>query len=220
MKYLKKIETKDDLTTVRQRPNLVLVNSTKEVLYNAVPNGFYIEHIDSTLYTLNEWETAGFEGDLANGVAVITDDCRFVISKEDAATSVEWSNSKNIVQGVTIATNNEESYTDYEGKSNTLAMLIDGNQPVANACDEYVFPNGKRGYLPAQGEWKTVFENITSVRKLLSAIGAEPITQKNLWSSTQYSEEKAFECYLENYGATWATDKKQTRYYARAFTTL
>lgn len=34
MKYLKKIETENDLYLVKDKPNIVLINSTKKVLYN------------------------------------------------------------------------------------------------------------------------------------------------------------------------------------------
>lgn len=220
MRNLKKIETVDDLSVVRKRPNLVLVNSTKEVLYNATPKGVYVEHIDGTLYTESEWKTGGFTGDMANGVAVITDNCRFVIAKEDAATSVKWSEKNVLIQGVTTVSTNEESYKDYNGKANTEAMLVDGNQPAANACNEYVFPNGKIGYLPAMGEWREVWNNRRLVISYLTLIEAETIREIGMWSSTQTSETYAFMCSMDYSSSGFGANVKSKSVHARAFTTL
>lgn len=202
MKYLKKIETEEDLTVVRKRPNLVLVNSTKKVLYNVIPKGVYIEHIDGSLYTEEEWQIEGFSSDVANGIAVITDEARFVISKEDIGSDIVWShNAALLIDKVTTTTSAEEAQMDFRGEKNTdFIVSSDDEADAAILCSEYVFANGQKGYLPALGEWRIVLDNFDEIAKALSKIGAEPIDNSNTntyyWSSTQASKEFAWYVYV------------------------
>lgn len=66
------------------QPNVVLVGDEARILYNVepqLPKGAFIQHIDGKLYTTDQWSAMGFTNDEANGVAVISDNAKFVIAK-------------------------------------------------------------------------------------------------------------------------------------------
>ena len=157
-----------------------------------LPLGVFIQHVDGSLYTADEWTAKGFASADANGVAVSAEECAFVIAKE-AAVSKSWStDSKNIVNGI-VATNSEAvALTDYLGEHNTTLMTATDTKYAGYYCANYTFPNGKKGYLAALGEWKIVCQNITDIDASFVLLGCGAISDKFFWSSTQYSSTEAW----------------------------
>lgn len=46
---------------MRYNPNVVLVKEPRNILYDVMPPlGVYIQHIDGSLYTTDEWTANGF----------------------------------------------------------------------------------------------------------------------------------------------------------------
>ena len=221
MKYLKKFDTEEDLQYVRANPNLILINNTKKVLYNVpVPNGVYIQHISGVLYTKEEWQSEGYDKGQANGVAVITDNAKFVVAKNSYENVVWSSNSTDLVEGATVTTNNK--IEDYNGKANTDAMLMTDVSGAAYTCVNYSFPNGSKGYLPALGELRELYKNKAKAVSALNLIdGGVLFPASFLWSSTQYSAVESWG--LKGYSDVeegYRNQSKSTGYYVRPFTTL
>ena len=187
--------------------------------------GIFIEDIDGNLYTEAQWDGSK----TANGIAVLTDNCRFVIAKEDASSSdLRWGGYGKTVPDIVTSKSSSTAVLDYDGAGNTpkiieyLAGTNDGyvdGAPAAEACAAFTFPNGKKGYLPALGEWKTAYNNKTAVESAMTLIGGAAIQTDFYWSSTQYSSNNSWTLSW-NHGSLSNTYKGNTGYYVRAFTTL
>lgn len=166
--------------------------------------GVFIEDIDGNLYTETEWDGSK----TANGIAVLTDNCRFVIAKQNASSSnLRWGGYGKTVPDIVTATSSATAVLDYDGAGNTpkiieyLAGTNDGSvdgAPAAEACAAFTFPNGKKGYLPALGEWKTAYNNKTAVESAMTLIGGEAIQTNYYWSSTQNSSNRSWYLYWIN----------------------
>lgn len=185
--------------------------------------GVYIEDVDGYLYTEAEWDGSK----TANGIAVLTDNCRFVMALEDAYTSTcRWGGYGNTVSGIVTSTNSSTAQADYAGYSNTdtIISVLNGHYdnyvtgaPAAEYCKAFTYPNGKKGYLGAAGEWQAALDNKDAIESALMMCGCSELTS-TYWTSTQYSS---------NY--SWVmlwTDKrlfylnKRYRYSVRAFAAL
>ena len=149
-----------------------------------VPNGVYIQDVDGNLYTESEWDTMK----VANGIAVVTDECSFVIALEDARENVQWS-EYGYARSLTMTTDSEEAVLDFNGLGNTNNMISTAfsKNNAAQYCRDYIFPNGQIGYLGAAGEWNAVMNSFDEIEELLSIIGGESFKEDN-WTSTEYDE--------------------------------
>ena len=187
------------------------------------PNGVYIQHIDGKLYTADEWTAKGFSNDEANGVAVLTDEAKFVIAKEDSPTGKKmWAtDTTNLLSEVTTTTVYADALKDYMGYNNTQKMLVVDKNEAAYNCANYIFPNGNNGYLPSSGEWAIAQINKNAVDALIALIGGRPIlkgsTKNYYWTSTQYQPNAAWSFRWDN---TVNIVSKDSSLYVRAFTTL
>lgn len=150
--------------------------------------GVYIEDVDGYLYTEDEWDGSK----TANGIAVLTDNCRFVIALQDASdTECQWGSYGTLVGGITTTESEDEAATDYDGEVQTTAILSElGNSsstsdaPAAYYCRAFTFPNGKKGYLGAAGEWQAANDVYASVDSAMRKCGGEDILY-GYWTSTQ-----------------------------------
>lgn len=182
-------------------------------------NGVYIQHIDGKLYTENEWTSGGFSNDDANGVAVITDNARFVIAKTNVGTGIDWSsNPRSLVDGIMVTTDPATAKTDFSGYNNTQSMLATDTSGAGFSCANFTFPNGAKGYLPALGEWNEAYANKSKIDSALKTIGGMRLYSRYYWSSTQYTSNFAWSLYTSD--GTTNYDTKGNGYYVRAFTTL
>lgn len=215
MKYLRKFETVDGVD-ISIKPNVVLAADTGDVYYNLI-TGIFIQHVDGTLYTTDEWTAGGFTSDLANGVAVCDVACSFVIAKAAAYNgAIKWgSNTSSVISSVMITTDSATAKTDYAGAKNT--ELIAATSGAAYECANYAFPNGQKGYLPALGELAVAYANRSAITTALRLIGGSEFSGGH-WSSTQYSANNAWSLDF-NYGR-YEQATKSTNKAVRAFTTL
>lgn len=185
--------------------------------------GVYIEDVDGYLYTEDEWDGSK----TANGIAVLTDNCRFVMALEDAYTSTcQWGGYRKTVSGIVTTTDESMAQTDYAGASNTDTIISELSEyndsyvtgaPAAEYCKAFTFPNGKRGYLGAVGEWKATLDNKASIVSALSKCGGSAI-KDYYWTSTQCSSSVSWSIYW--YSEVWSYETKMNDNYVRAFTTL
>jgi hypothetical protein len=168
--------------------------------------GIYIQHIDGTLYSKEEWQSNSFSRDVANGIAIagMTSREGFVISKNDLGTyetseNIRWRYGRGyLVEGVMSTTSSANAILDMRGYENTEIIAKDPDHRVARCCVQFIFPNGNKGYLPALGELYLVYQNITTIMELMSLIGGSVFSTHPYWSSTQRGAEEAWQMYLNS----------------------
>ena len=168
--------------------------------------GIYIEHVNGTLYTTDEWTAGGFSNDNANGVAVVRPiSGSFVIAKEKSSAMLAWGGNDKTITGIVTTTSESEAPLDNDGLGNTTKIIEQCNgytnnnitgAPAAEYCANFTFPNGKKGYLGALGEWVTVSNNKTEINNMLSLIGGTALSENSYWSSTQCNKHFSWYSYL------------------------
>ena len=162
--------------------------------------GVYIQHIDGSLYTGDEWTAGGYANDVANGVAVVTSEFSYVVAKEhDTENGTPWGANIYIADETYYGTT-DKSYTYFDASTftNKIIETLSGQTgdngitgaPAFELCNNYIFPNGKRGYLGCLAEISNIKSNITKINNLLATIGGVSLLKsgsKYYWSSTMYS---------------------------------
>ena len=217
MKYLRKFSTETDVA-MDIFPNVVLVEDTKKVLYNVAPIGVFIQHIDGSLHTMEAWTAAGFSNDEANGVAVNAKEAGFVIAKNLLGTNAWSSNTSDLLEGILTTTNSTEAKKDFAGAANTAIIVAASTSGAAVDCNNYTFPNGAKGYLPASGELYVAYNNKASIDAAMTLIGGSGLSSNFYWSSTQYSATSAWYLYWSPSGMS--DDNKANSFSVRAFSAL
>lgn len=160
-------------------------------------NGVYIQAIDGLLYTEADWDGSK----TANGIAVVTDNCQFVMALQDAYSSYcRWGGYSTEVSGITTTMSSSTAKTDYDGEANTTTIInalngtndgyVDG-APAAEYCRAYTFPNGATGYMGAAGEWQAALDNKDAITSALSTCGGTAMSNY-YWTSTQYSSSNSW----------------------------
>ena len=165
------------------------------VIYTKIRLGVFILSTDGSLYSANEWNQSN---SYAVGVAVLTNACKFVVSKGPSY-STNWSpfgeDALTKVDGVTTTASSSDAKRDYKGRQNTASIVSKFRMQTyaAYRCSSFTFSNGKEGYLGAAGEWMKVFDNLSAVNKCMSKIGGEKINNSDYyWTSTQYNAKDAW----------------------------
>lgn len=224
MKYLKKFATAEEYAAFvesgqMKRPNVSLVEEPFTTYYNKyIPLGVFVQHVDGTLYTEDDWTSGGFSKDAANGVAVVTDNAMFVIAKTDVE-RVAWSSSTfNAVDGIMLTEDKATALTDFAGYNNTQLMLDTDTSGAGYLCANFSFPNGDKGYLPALGELQEAYANKSKIDSLMTTIGGSKLQSNYYWSSTQSASSQSW-----TFGWPYNDphiEYKNTSCYARAFLAL
>ena len=185
--------------------------------------GVFIEDTTGKLWTSDAWDGSA----TANGVAVLTENCRFVMALESSKPSVfYWGGYLTEVSGILTSEDKTVAASDYAGRSNTSILIetlagtndryTDG-APAAEYCQAYTFPNGNKGYMGAAGEWQAVADNKSVVLAALSACGGSAM-DSSCWTSTQGSSSLCW--FFFGNENTLGSRSKNAQDYVRAFTTL
>jgi hypothetical protein len=213
MKFIKKFQKEEDVKML-YNPNVVLVKEPRKILYDVMPPlGVYIQHIDGSLYTTDEWTANGFAKTSANGVALIDTDVRFVIAKNYIGSFPWSSDTETFVEGVGSGS------SDYNGKTNTKLIAATDTSGAVYACINYTFPNGQKGYLPSNGELKYCWYKKTELNEALILIGGAVLDDNyDYWSSSQYDATNAW--YRNFYSGVSDYRSKSLNGRVRPFTTL
>lgn len=225
MKYLKKFATAEEYAAFvesgqMKRPNVSLVEEPFTTYYNKyIPLGVFVQHVDGTLYTEADWTSGGFSNDAANGVAVVTDNARFVIAKSDLGQMAWSSDTSTAVDGIMLTSDEATAKTDFAGYNNTQLMLATDTSGAGYSCANFSFPNGDKGYLPALGELNEAYANKSKIDSLMTKIGGVKLQSSYYWSSTQYSSSTSWLLYWYN-GGTSIDSKSYASTYVRAFSAL
>lgn len=169
---------------------------TVTVTYTKIANGIYIYDNTGILTAVESWDTSNNSS--AIGVAVISDNCFFVIGKTQRGT-MHWSRKLygTEVSGILTTPDSSIAKTDYAGEANSAIVrgLTSGEDNAFNwAYDNTITVNGTilYGYIGAAGEWQTAYNNKSSIDSALSKIGGTAIELDGYyWTSTQRSSDFA-----------------------------
>ena len=175
-----------------------LYNREVTFTYKALETGTFIIDKNDRLYkTTEEFQQSGMSNSDAVGVLLVTDKVTIVIPP-GMSSALQWSTSRQLVEGVTTTSDSEVAVLDFKGKANTEAIVkaLGQNAPAAYYCSNYTFKNGKKGYLPSLGEGKEILSNLGSIYRLLYDISPETdnlSTEYRCWTSTQDDISSAWE---------------------------
>lgn len=161
--------------------------------YNHIDNGIYICDKDNNYYSsTTEWTNSGKSNDDAIGVAVVTDNIQFLVSK--VRSSVQWGTSGHSVTTLYPYSDVSNCSLDCHGTVNTRLMYNDNvnTSYAAGYCKNYTFGNGATGYLASPGEWLVFKDNRTTIVNYLKAIGAAEVWAA-YWTSAHYTVNQAWE---------------------------
>lgn len=155
-------------------------------------NGVYVMHDSGLLFHKDKWNKSLNQS--ASGVAVLSDNCRFVISPL-ADKNIPWYPTDVKLDGVTSA-NWENIKQDYDGVKNTdtICDYVGGKSGAGPYCRSVKFKHGEYGYLGAGGEWNTAYQMKEEVDEIMNLIGGEAIYNGEYWTSTQYSRILSYVC--------------------------
>ena len=224
MKYLKYFTNESDYQTFKESedyvlPNVSFVVETNSIGYTPKKHVVFIQHIDGNLYTPAQWTGNSFSNDLANGVAVVTDEVSFIIAK-DLYSNVKWYPSST-VSGATITKTESQALLDVDGYGNTEKIAPkDTSNGMVSRCANYTFPNGAKGYLPALGELKVMCDHIDDVCSAMDIIDGSPFTATYMFSSTQYDAYNVWQIWYRD-GSVTSAGKTNVNYVSfRPFTKI
>lgn len=187
-------------------------------------NGVYIQSVDGMLYTESEWDGSK----TPNGVAVVTDECSFVIALNDARNDMAiYKDSSGALEKYMTAISNETSAkADYNGATNTtnIIKVESGTTYAAGWCNAFSFPSGKNGFLPSLGQMWAACSNKSAVDAALTKAGGTALsTNYYYWTST--FREVSYSGYRRCWVLHWRNDAVTysdlyNNYRVRAFATL
>jgi len=169
--------TTQSLTASQSSRNLELVYYQK--LGTTTPSpGTYIKSKDGYYLTESEWnKSIGIE---VEGVALIDDNCSFLISLETYSGQL-YNDSKVYPNMSEISY--EASSEDYNGLNNTTKI----NSRYVDTGDVKTYVAAQcialGGYLGASGEVITAYNNEDTINSLLSACGGDPLPSSH-WTSS------------------------------------
>ena len=192
--YTVSVNDKDGYTTPASQSATASQSSRNfNLVYAYKPLGVFIQGVSGKLYNPDDWTSQ----ETANGVAVCTEHCSFVIALEHAySISCMWGGYGITVSGITTTEDLSVAKTDYDGEAQTtsiVSQLGSGSSDIyaAKYCREYTFPNGDVGYLGAAGEWQAALDNKNAIASALNKCGGE-IMSDYYWTSTQYSHQDSW----------------------------
>lgn len=174
------------------------------------------------------WSEEDWDGSVEpNGVAIITSNCSFVVALENAPTSLPTDSESALdSSSLPVILSTTSAKKDYAGLDNTQVMLSDYGDDVAEAagyCNNYIFPNGNKGYLPSLGEMNTLYSFKSSLGTILGTIGGTaPADNQYFKTSTRARDTGGYTAFWRFNWETGALygEAGSTARQVRPFTTL
>lgn len=159
--------------------------------------GVTIQDTEGSYHLASEWDGSK----TANGVAIVTENCKFILAIEEPTQANDYKiyYDNTICPDLPIHNGSSSAITEYDGEYNTNKMIAvygSGNTYAAGACTNYIFPNGKNGYLGAAGEWNAVLDNLESVNECLTKCGGTSLQVGKYWTSTRRGNASGGICYF------------------------
>lgn len=187
-----------------------------------VANGVYIEDVNGKLWTKSEWDGSV----TPNGVAVVTPETSFVISRNRLDGSGPYSNLTSLSGDIVTTKDSSVAMMDFNGYNNTVGIVkkdgtnSSGYYSLAKRCQDYTFPNGQKGYLGAAGEVRILYSNAVKVQALLNLIYGSSLAlthpsstlydSSNFWvivgkgsvTDYDYMKDKGIDSWMSSYAFT------------------
>lgn len=146
---------------------------------------------DYNLYDEDEWYASKKLLTDANGIAISDGIHRFVISTKDIG-RYKWGGRNVTIQGLS------SGFAGYENTQKIIATVTKSDgyftespYSAAGVANEYIFPNGERGYLGANSEWQLVLNYLDEIEVLLAAVGGDSLIKTfsfTYWTSYSFDE--------------------------------
>lgn len=180
-----------------------LYNREVTFTYKALETGVFIIDKNDKLYkTTDEFINSGTAVSDALGVLLVTNTVAIVIANY-IKSNLKWSNTRNLIKGCTTINDYNSAESDFAGAANTAAIVksaleydVSSSYNVAAVvCNNYVFPNGRKGHLMSAGEAIIISNNIDSISSMFSPILTQyaAITKDDMcWTSTQKDADSAW----------------------------
>ena len=180
-----------------------LYNREVTFTYKALETGVFIIDKNDKLYkTTDEFRKSGTAVSDALGVLLVTNTVAIVIANY-IKSNLKWSNTRNLIKGCTTINDYNSAKSDFAGAANTAAIVksaleydVSSSYNVAAVvCNNYVFPNGRKGHLMSAGEAIIISNNIDSISSMFSPILTQhaAITKDDMcWTSTQKDADSAW----------------------------
>lgn len=136
---------------------------TVAVQYNQMPIGVFIHTTDNSLITSSNWSTQG-QGKTINGIAILSDSVQVVMAHDcDVETAMMAYSDMNKSCGLVAESENPIANT------NRLKNVY-GSGYAAGIVYNYIFKNGKHGYLGTKAQWNAIGANVQSILDCISAV--------------------------------------------------
>lgn len=149
-------------------------------------NGIYIYTADGLYFSRQRWEELADKSKFSSeGIAIITDEARFLLAPERG--NGYWGNSPigphdqyiTLLPDVPWIKDRDDAVKDFNGRKNTEALVRayeEGRLNQANAarfCYYYDPDEPGKWYLPAAGQMYLITKNIVEIQKCLKLIGGQ-----------------------------------------------
>ena len=153
-----------------------------EVVYKLDLTGVWIQDVNGKLWAVDDWD----DSVAYNGIAIITENHSFVMApKYITGTQYPFGGTSD-VEGVTTTTDITVAQNDFNGYENTQILAANSSKS-ANLAKDYIFPNGKNGYLPSAGEAQIVLDNLSEVMRAATITAEYNVKTIKFVTSTQYT---------------------------------
>ena len=183
-----------------KKPNVSFITDTLEVFYTKAvkyENGVYVQHIDGKIFSADEWVEKGFTLEQSNGIAVVDDNCQFVIPNiEMMENRGGYMDNVDGYLVMPLYSNRADAEQDYYGLKNSLLLQTQMGASTSSTlyiCLNYKFANDTQGYLPSAGELAVFKKKFTEIKATRTKIGAPSFiggyNAPSVLSSTQRSKE-------------------------------
>lgn len=172
-----------------------------DVVYEKIVTGIFIyrgstEGGTDTLIPPESWNTD--DNDYALGVAVITENCKFIMFRSDYYSGViQWGGHGTDIATLTNYTDATIASSDFDGVSNSAKIIetLGSGTYAAISCSGYEWADShgtkRKGYVGSAGEWKAVDDNYTKIIEALELLGDPPLSA-SYWTSTEESANYAW----------------------------
>lgn len=195
-----------------------LYNREVTFTYKALETGTFIIDKNDNLYeSPTECEEAGLPKTDMVGVLLVTNNVAIVIAPKIIYNTI-WSNEGNLIEGCATFPKYLDALKDFAGAANTAAIIRADNNPyiAARRCSDYVFKNGKKGYLMSAGEAKEIAENFSWLGPKLTYINDidAPSESGKYWTSTQMNANSAWGFSMDRFFPSEVSKTVQTNAFA------
>ena len=200
------------LATLATLKAAVLNNMDTSSMYDNVMIMYHRKSDNYPLMTkLSKWTSLQTSGEIADGVAVVEGGHVLIVAPTESTSALTWS-SADITGGATTTSDRVTAIADWNGKSNTAAIIkasttdaiTNTAQYAPGYCNLYSRANANgqgltagKWWLPSIGELMMIYGNFSKINYALSLItGATQLQQSRYWTSTEYSSKIAWYLYL------------------------